>query len=402
MAAETMELMKVDSFKEIIEKAPDTLALNQNSSEKAAEAGEALLIKIASEGMSEAMDQECNNYLVKLKKTLDLMQERRKPVTQIFDEVKKLFTGLEAKVDPKGEIYSKVQKVRNDFAEKKAREQREKEEAARKKLLSDKEKIDVQTSLHSKLKQFFLDYQEKVQQELIDMFEAITLKDFAQVSESIADFPTIYPIEHFESFSDPVRVLYISRDEVSEIQKAVKLGKFEEFSTEFKETIHGLKEVFVDKLPSKRKELQAIAKANEAEKERLEKEAAKRKQDQLDALAKSTQDKKEQAADEAEVSGQVMKANTLFDHETSLASTSESSAQIRESFEIIVTNPVGYLQIVAFYFEKEGKSETIEKLEKKTLSSMKKFCEAYANKHDEKLQNPYLQYKEVFKAVAKK
>lgn len=394
-------MMKVDTFKEIIEKAPGTLSLNQTSSEKASEAGETLLRKISEQGMNDALDQECNNYLVKLKKTVDLMQERRKPVTQIFDEVKKMFTGLEGKIDQKSEIYSAIQKARNDYAAKKAAEQRQKEEEARKKLLIDKEKIDVQTKLETEIKQHFLTYQEARQQELINLFEGITLDMWDEMEPQIRAFSTAYPYTHFQSFRSRVTPLHITAQDVDLILVNVKAGKFNQFSGEFKETIQGLLEVFIDKLPSKKNELEAIARADAAEKMRLEQEAENRRQEQLRKLQEEASEKKAQAANEAQVKGQVMTANTLFDHETSLAADSASTAQVREGYEIEVTNPVGYLQIVAFYFEKAGKSEGLDKLEKKTLGSMRKFCETYAQKHDEKIQNPYIYYKEVFKAIAK-
>jgi len=47
-------------------------------------------------------------------------------------------------------------------------------------------------------------------------------------------------------------------------------------------------------------------------------------------------------------------------------------------------------------------TESIDKLEKKTLGSMKKFCEAWTNKTGEQIQHPGLVYKSVAKVSTRK
>jgi hypothetical protein len=114
-------------IKQIAENTNSVLQMNIDSVTKAQEFGNQLISRIQSEGMNENLDQECNNYLVKLRKTLTLMQERRKPITQLFDQVKKHFTHLENDLDPhKGEVYASIQKFRDDYARAKAEEARKK------------------------------------------------------------------------------------------------------------------------------------------------------------------------------------------------------------------------------------------------------------------------------------
>ena len=72
--------------------------------------------------------------------------------------------------------------------------------------------------------------------------------------------------------------------------------------------------------------------------------------------------------------------------------------QVKEGVEIVVKNPVAYGLIFQFWFEKEGKTLSAEKIEKKSIGQMKKFCEDYTLKTGETINNPLISYKDVFKA----
>lgn len=400
---QAVDLIKVDSFKETIDTAPTVLVQNQSSAVKATEFGESLLKRIAESGMNDQLDADANDFLVKLRRTYDLMNERRKPITSLFDSVKKVFTEFEGRIDPKGKdnIYAQIQQYRNSWAAAKAQEQRRKEEEARKKAAYEQERINIKADIELKLKQHFLSYCDAQQQSLVNLFEGVQLDTFDASAQLILKFSEAYPFAHFENFKPQVYKVYLTDPEVQNILTNCKAGKFEGFSREYTETIKGLKEVFIDKLPSKRNELTAIANASAAEKKRLEAEAELRRKAEQERIEKESAERNAQATAQAETSKQVATANSMFDMQTAMASP-ESTAQVREGFEITVTNPAGYLQIVAFYFEKEGLKEGLDKLEKKTLGSMKKFCEDHAKKTSEKINNPYLVYNEKFTAVNKK
>ena len=95
------ELIKIDEVKSILSSFPDTIGKNTNSLKKCNEAGQALLDTIEGEGMNETIDQAAADYLKKVNVTLKNMDERRKPITQIFDKVRSFFTSQEKEIDPK-------------------------------------------------------------------------------------------------------------------------------------------------------------------------------------------------------------------------------------------------------------------------------------------------------------
>ena len=76
--------------------------------------------------------------------------------------------------------------------------------------------------------------------------------------------------------------------------------------------------------------------------------------------------------------------------------SSDAGSKAVESYEIEVTNSAAWLLIVNFYFTEEGLKETADKLEKKTLGSMKKFAESFYKKHGKKIESPYIIYKPVY------
>ena len=73
----------------------------------------------------------------------------------------------------------------------------------------------------------------------------------------------------------------------------------------------------------------------------------------------------------------------------------------RTGYEIKISGALGYMPIMNFWFEKEGKNCPFDALEKVNVGRMKKFCEVYAHKNDEKIESPYLKYEEVYAQKAK-
>ena len=80
------ELIKIDEVKNIFSSFPEIMGRNTLSVKKCNEAGQALLDTIEGEGMNETIDQAAADFLKKVNTTLKNMDERRKPITQIFDK----------------------------------------------------------------------------------------------------------------------------------------------------------------------------------------------------------------------------------------------------------------------------------------------------------------------------
>jgi len=443
------ETFKPEVFKGLIEQAPAIFENNKIRTDKAIKVGNDIIEAAKKEKaefgkISDDTDLRMNNYLVNIRKATKEMNDQRSPITSMFTVVAKLYTGLENLIDvSKPEtIPGEIQKFRNELATQKAKEAKEKEAAEAKRLAIEKEKIELITIIELKIKQSFLQYVESQQIKITSIFDNSSLETFELVKKDISEFTDVYPRQHCADFKPTISGIYNTTEAIDVLIREAKTKLFPELTKEFKETIEGLKEILTDKLPSKKAELEdakrlleasleaerkaaeakaAAEQASAADKARLEAEAAEAKrisdeaeaeknklQDAVNAraaedeakAAKLAQEAQEKAKSDSVIQSAAMIANTMFDSEVS--NIPISTAQVREGYKINVKSSRGYQMIAAFYFEKEGKNETIDKLEKKTLGQMKTFAEKLAKDKDEKIDSIHLEYEEVFKAVAKK
>ena len=91
------DLIKIDEVKVIVSSFPEIIGKNSDSVKRCNEAGQALLDTIQGEGMNELIDQAAADYLKKVNITIKNMDERRKPITQIFDRIRSFFTSQDRK-----------------------------------------------------------------------------------------------------------------------------------------------------------------------------------------------------------------------------------------------------------------------------------------------------------------
>lgn len=68
--------------------------------------------------LTPAQDEQLQTYLVKARRTLELMQERRAPLTRALDAVRQQFVQLEAQLDPKKKesVTARLQALRDAYA----------------------------------------------------------------------------------------------------------------------------------------------------------------------------------------------------------------------------------------------------------------------------------------------
>jgi hypothetical protein len=388
---------EIVKFQEFAATAPQVLEENKLRVSNALNAGRNLLQKVETEGMSDDIDTELNRYQVKAKKTYDLIVKTRKPITQLFDQIKKEFTGTEADLDPKkpDSIYSQIQNKRNKWAQKKLDEQKKREQEIQRKQAVQKEKAEVEAQVSTSLESYFNDYLSNYADQLYDYFNSSTLADLVETEKRIRTANSEYPKEHFDQFKVSVTTIYLSKDDKIALKVDVMDGKYGEFKKRYSEKIKEVKVDIISKLPSKRAELEQLAKASAEEASRLKAEQEKRKQEEKERRAKEKKEAEEKAKVDAETKKKAAEMQSMFDAEV-------TEKAIRSGYEIIVKHPVGFASIFQFWFEREGKNLPLDQIEKKSLKQMKTFCEKYAHKNNETIQSPYLEYKEIAKVAARK
>lgn len=442
-------LASLEEFK----KGPEVLMANEDRKNKAITVGNDILAKIQELGMNDELDLRANNFLANCTKANKEMKENRSPVTQIMDSLKKMYTEVENEIDPskEGTVGYMIQQERNRYAQKKAKEQAERERLAQLELAKKQDLIDLKASATTQLSKHFNDHVAERKNAYLVIFNAITLDTYAEKKQRMENFTPEYKEDHFNSFNPTLSSQYHDASVFATIKAEVMIGRYPEFCIAYTEQMGEYMRELITKLPSKLAELQeekrladekerlrienekaeAIRKAEmekadedrkreleaQAEKDRIaaaeRQEELRKQQEQAESERKQREDaeaaeikrkqeeEQSKAAEQANITAQGEQTMAMFEKEAATAELS-NTASVREGYEIVVLHPAGYAQIFAFWFERAGKDLSIEKIGNTKLDQMKTWCEKLAHKSNEKITSQFLQYAETFKAVNKK
>lgn len=445
----TQDLLEVEKLQVIVATAPEILQSNITSKTKCIEAGQKL-VDMSKENMNDFYDEQLATFLVKAKKTVDSMNERRKPFTQIITAVSKQFTTLESELKP---IMDEVQSMRNAYATVKMNLKIETDKAAQRQLDKEKEIIEIRQLCDVFRGKFFSDCITATRVSIADYFNGLTLETIDEatitLSTTSTNFDSRYNLPTEIILEEPCMRL-TSLDDYNKIVKDILDVNYMPKKYEYTREINSTIKEYSDKLSSKYAELLAIQKAELEEKQRKEaqlkaEQEEKARQEQIlkanaeekakleaeqrvaniekarlaeiqrladeekqrlaDIVTKRLDDEKkaleaqqlareQKAQEEASIAASASTAGAMVD---ASVMTSETP-NVKEGYSIQLKSTAGYLLLVQFWFEKEGKTLPIDKFEKMTFERIKRFCEAYAIKNDKTIESPLLSYEPVYKA----
>ena len=395
------ELIKIDEAKNILSSFPDIMGKNTNSVKKCNEAGQALLDTIEGEGMNETIDQATADYLKKVSVTLKNMDERRKPITQIFDRIRSFFTSQEKQIDPKdpSTIPGKLVIKRNEYAKFKYEEEQKRKREAEQRARIETEKANYRQIIGDSLLSYFNQYLSSKVSELQGIFSNLTYENFDREVIGITVFQTDYPKSHFDKFSADSATYYISQETKQEIRREVLEGKYEQYAQQYKAKIVSVKQDLTDRVPSKRKELAELEQLRLANAEEAAKAEELRKQREKEAAAKRMEElkKEEEAAkQEAALKAQQSSIGSLFMEAADSIAPPPTNAKVKE--KIVVLHQQGYLEIFQMWWINEGQTLPVEELEK-IFKKMITYCEKQANGKDQKhIESKFIRYEADVKA----
>ena len=395
------ELIKIDEAKNILSSFPDVMGKNTNSVKMCNEAGQALLDTIEGEGMNETIDQATADYLKKVSVTLKNMDERRKPITQIFDRIRSFFTSQEKQIDPKdpSTIPGKLVIKRNEYAKFKYEEEQKRKREAEQRARIETEKANYRQIIGDSLLSYFNQYLSSKVSELQGIFSNLTYENFDREVIGITVFQTDYPKSHFDKFSADSATYYISQETKQEIRREVLEGKYEQYAQQYKAKIVSVKQDLTDRVPSKRKELAELEQLRLANAEEAAKAEELRKQREKEAAAKRMEElkKEEEAAkQEAALKAQQSSIGSLFMEAAASIAPPPTNAKVKE--KIVVLHQQGYLEIFQMWWINEGQTLPVEELEK-IFKKMITYCEKQANGKDQKhIESKFIRYEADVKA----
>ena len=384
----------------IAQVAPQAFKENSISHDRCLQFGQELLNRVNTEGMSDELDQEIASFIERAKKTLKKMNGKRSAVTQIFDNIRSVYTKLENEVDPakKGTVAAQLQEERNKYAAKK-REEHEAElrrkllELARQKAEA-KYTTDVEEDF---LRQFSALATDSINR-LMELDKSLTLENYAIVYDGVKNTPAALPEEWFAALRPQVLLpSSLTPEEARAIAAEVKQKLHQRFTEQYTCEVSATRDDIINRLPSKRKELERIAQANAEEAERIRKvmEERERKEAEQREKERAEREAKEKAA--AELAAQKQEMDGLFGAAQLEEASYQPKTQVKKRIHVL--NPEGFMNIIGMWWSQVGCTLTVAELEKEFKKQLT-FCNKLANDkaNPMMIQSEHIEYVDDVKA----
>lgn len=372
-------IFEPQNFGNIVKAAPQAYNENQVSHERCIAYGKQLLHRVQAEGMSDALDQEVAVFIDRAKKTVRKMNDKRSAVTQLFDNIRSVYTALENEVDPakKGTIPAQLQDLRNQYAAKKRAEyeaeQRQRQIRQAKINAKNKYTTDVTEDFIRQFKELI----NSAYNSLVTLDKSVTLDNYDSVTDAVRNFSDKMPLDWFDCLHASVLLpSVLSPEEANSIAADVKQAISQRFDEQYTTEVSTYRYDILDRLPSKFKELQRIQEANAEEAERIKIQMAERERQEAQQRAKERADREAKEKAAAELAAQKREMDSLFGE----AQMQMEQHQVKTSVKkrIHVLNTEGFMQVVGMWWAQYGCTLSVPELEK-IFSKQLTFCNKLAN-----------------------
>lgn len=388
-------IARQENIATIVKAGPQSYQANTLSCQRCAEAGQQLLDEIERNGMSDELDKRLAAYIEKTRKTVKAMNERRSPVTKLFDQVRSEFTILENTIDPtkKDTVPFRIAQYRNAYAARK----REEEERRRQAELAAQEAIRAKESYRAAVEE---DYRRSFNNlvtgsinELTKLNTGVTLENYTAVFDTVTGYQSSLSANWYPPSA--VRPPYnVSPEETKAIRDEVFRKLRPSFEEQFAFEVDEYRREILDKLPSKKVELERMAEADAAEAARLKAEMAKREAEE----AARKEQERQKAEAEAKQKAELDKANAEMSGLFGVAKAEQiytPKSKILKKIKVI--DPSAFLGIVSMWWQREGCTLSVDELSK-IFKKQLTFCEKLATKEDIFVEAAGLEYYDDVKA----
>lgn len=396
------EIGTQNQLQEVIISGSEILQKSELRVSKALSVGANLINEIQTKGMSAELDERANKFLVNCRNAKSEIEVERKPITAFFDSIRKQFTEIEGKLDPKVTTgtASQIQKFRDEYVKKLREEEETKKREAQAKFDKENEVIEIKSSLEAQLSEYVQDYILEIKRKIQTSFNAITLENFEVKSKGLKGFVVSYGKKHFESFEYKTNIRLVSEKEMEVLMVAFMDSKdFNLISAVVVGDIQRFVNELVDKLPSLKTSLEEMAKAGVEEQRRLANEKNKREADADSKMKADAEAKAKADAEELERKKVAEQTNAMMENTVLMESV---VPETRDGFKINILNISGIAEVFTFWLQNEGINLSVEEIEKKSITQMKAFCEKVGHKNGNMIVSTNVNYEPVYKAVNRK
>lgn len=392
-----LAIMRPENMKEIVMAAPGSYELNRKSRDNCVSFGQNILTAIQQQGMNDDLDKQAAVFIEKARRTVKVMNERRSPVTKLFDQVRTAFTVIENEIDPSksGTIGYQIQQLRNQYAAKKRAE----EEQARREALARRQAEEAarkfRMDVEDDFKQKFQDLVNSTLNKITEVDNHLTLENY---DHSLASLRLIKATAE-DRVPAWIETLHTSRlipmgVKVADVEKEIKQKLCKQFCDQYLSEVGDTVDYTIDRLPSKRANLERMAQANAEEAARIKAEMEARQRAEAERMEKERAAREAEEKRKAEMERKTAEMTSLFDGQAA-ASTYQPKTKVTKRISLL--NPEGIMPVISLWWSKEGCSLSVEELSKMFKKQIA-FCEKLANKDEIFIQNESVEYVEEVKA----
>lgn len=386
-----LAIIKQENIQTIVSAAPQSYNENKLSCERCVSVGQSLLQNIINEGMTDELDQQAAIFIEKARKTVKKMNEKRSPVTKLFDDIRQKFTVMENTIDPTkiDTIPYKLQQLRNQFAAKKRAEEEKRRQEEYKRQQAEQARVKLKQDIEEDFKAQFQAYLSQSINWLTTNDNNVTLENYNTVYNDVKNYPVYLPTDWLSNLHTLVRMpISVSIDELRQFEAEIKERISKQFSEQYTAEIQDNKDFILDRLPSKKVNLERMAQADAANAARIKAEMEERQRKEAETLAAERKRKEEEEKQKAEMARQQAEMSSLFSAQASMQNY-QPKVKVTQKIELLTSE--GIMPILSMWWSKEGCTLTVEELAKMFKKQIT-FCEKLANKESIYIEHESVNY----------
>ncbi len=398
-----LTIVRKENVQLIAQSAPEVYQNNTLSCQKCTDYGQRLLAQIKEQGMNDELDMQCATYITKARNTVKKMNTNRSAITKLFDQIRSEFTGMENAIDPTktASIPYQIQQARNAYAAKKRKEEERKRRAELLRQQREQAFNAYKADVEDDYKRSFNTYTANALNALTALNANITLANYEQQCKAIKQFPVALPQDWDTKVVSNVRIpaeLADIQDKLREVRESIAHQLMQQFSEQYKFEVGDYRDTITDALPSKKAELERMAKANAEEQARMAAELKAREAAEAKRIEEERKRKEEEEAAKKKMQQEAAEMGSLF---AGQAIVTPAGYQPKTSVKkrLVLLDAQGVLAAVSMWWSKEGQYMSVDELAK-VFKKQITFCEKVANDkdHPEFISSTSVSYEEEVKA----
>lgn len=398
-----LTIVRKENVQMIAQSAPEVYQSNTTSCQKCTDFGKKLLAQIKEQGMNDELDMQCATYINKARNTVKKMNTNRSAITKLFDQIRSEFTGMENSIDPTktDSVPYQIQQARNAYAAKKREEEERKRMAELLRQQREQAFNAYKADVEDDYKRSFNTYTVNSINALTELNANITLDNYEEQCKAIKQFPVTLPQDWATKTPCNVRIpaeLADMQDKLREVRTSIIAKLMQQFTEQYEFEVGDYRDTIMDALPSKKAELERMAKANAEEKARMAAELKAREAAETKRIEEERKRKEEEEAAKKKMQQEASEVGNLFGQQ-SIVTPAGYQPKTSVKKRLVFHDAQGILAAVSLWWSKEGQFQPVEELAK-VFKKQITYCEKVANDkdHPEFISSTSVSYEEEVKA----